>query len=158
MGLTDIDLSQRFCVSDYIVNDIFQSWINYMYFTLGSLNIWPNRSIILENAPSEFLEKYPDTIVIIDGVEIKIETPSALQQHSGTYSTYKSHTTLKSLIGVDPKGGIMFVFQLYAGSVSDNQIVIRSGFLELLNKKLQAGEIKEGDTIMAEKGFEIQMT
>ena len=42
------------------------------------------------------------------------------------------------------------------GLISDNQIVVRSGFLELLNKNLQTGEIKEGDSVMADKGFEIQ--
>ena len=42
------------------------------------------------------------------------------------------------------------------GSISDNQIVVRSVFLELLNKNLQTGEIKEGDSVMADKGFEIQ--
>ena len=42
------------------------------------------------------------------------------------------------------------------GLISDNQIVVRSGFLELLNKNLQTGEIKESDSVMADKGFEIQ--
>lgn len=72
--------------------------------------------------------------MIIDATELKIQVPSALQKHSESYSSYKSHTTFKSLIGVDPNGGIMFISQLYEGSISDKQIVKRSGFLETLKK------------------------
>ena len=78
-----------------------------------------------------------------------------MQKHSESYSTYKSHTTLKCLIGVDPKGGVMFVSQLYEGSISDKQIVQRSGFLEILRKKVIIGEILKGDSVMADKGFDI---
>ena len=45
-----------------------------------------------------------------------------LQKHSESYSTYKSHTTLKCLLGVDPKSGILSISQLYEGSVSDKQM------------------------------------
>ena len=75
--------------------------------------------------------------MIIDATELKIQVPSALEKHSENYSSYKSHTTFKSLIGVDPSGGIMFISQLYEGSISDKQIVKRSGFLETLKKKLR---------------------
>ena len=49
---------------------------------LGSLKIWPHREVILQNAASEFLEKYSDTVIIIDATELKIQVPSALQKHS----------------------------------------------------------------------------
>ena len=73
----------------------------------------------MNNSPVEFLEKYPNNIVIIDATELKIQVPSALQKHSETYSTYKSHTTMKCLLDVDAKGGIMFISQLYEGAISD---------------------------------------
>lgn len=50
----------------------------------------------------------------------------------------------------------MFVSQLYEGSISDKQIVQRSGFLDILDKKVMVGEIKKGEAIMADKGFDIQ--
>ena len=49
----------------------------------------------------------------------------------------------------------MFVSQLFEGCISDKQIVQRSGFLETVKQKVQCGEIKEGDAIMADKGFDI---
>ena len=45
---------------------------------------------------------------------------------------------------------------MYEGSISDKQLVQRSGFLEVLRMKLESGEIKQGDAIMADKGFDIE--
>lgn len=88
-------------------------------------------------------------------MQLNLKSKCPAQKHSETYSTYKSHTTLKSLVGVDPKEGIMFVSQLYEGSISDKQIVRRSGFLETLRQKLQTGKLSKGDAVMADKGFDI---
>lgn len=156
MGLTNIDLAERFCISDGTVNNILLTWINYLFVTLGCLKIWPHRDVILKNSPKDFLEKYPNTVIIIDATELKIQTPSSLQKHSESYSSYKSHTTLKCLLGVDPRGGIIFISQLYEGSISDKEIVKRSGFLDILRKKLLTAELCNGDAIMADKGFDIE--
>ena len=110
---------------------------------------------ILQSAPAELFEKYPNNTVIIDASELKVKVPSALQKHCESYSAYKSHTTLKCLLGADPKGGKMFMSQLYEGPISDKQVVQRSGFLDILDKNVMVGE-KKGDTIMADKGFEFQ--
>ena len=65
------------------------------------------------------------------------------------YSHYKSHVTYKGLIGIAPSGAITFVSQLFEGSISDNEIVKRSGFL---TKKLW----EKNDSIMADRGFTIE--
>ncbi|XP_068731089.1 uncharacterized protein [Montipora capricornis] len=155
MGLSNIDLAERFCVSESTVNNVNLTWVNFVYIVIGSLKIWPHRDIIIKHSPEEFIQNYPNNIVIVDATELKIQVPSSLQKHSESYSSYKSHTTFKSLIGVDPNGGIMFVSQLFEGSISDKQIVQRSGFLETVKQKVQCGELKEGDAIMADKGFDI---
>ena len=154
MGLTNIDLGERFNIAESTVNNILLTWINYLYITLGSMKIWPHRYILLANSPGEFLENYPDTVIIIDATEVKLQVPSTLQKHSESYSSY--NTTLKGLVGVDPKGGIIYISQLYEGSISDKEIVKRSGFLEILKLKLLTREIKNGDAVMADKGFDIQ--
>lgn len=74
---------------------------------------------------------------------------------SQSYSNYKSTNTLKFFDGVDSMGGFVFISQFYAGSISDKQIVSRSGFLDLLSRKKEVSEIFEGDSIMADKGFDI---
>jgi hypothetical protein len=74
--------------------------------------------------------------------------PGCLLLNGELFSSYKNHTTLKGLIGIAPSGAITFISQLYTGSISDREIVIRSGFLD------QA--FVDGDTVMTEKGFTIQ--
>ena len=49
---------------------------------------------------------------------------------------------------ISPSGAITFVSQLYTGSISDMEIVVRSGLLS------QAFD--DGDSVMADKGFQIQ--
>ena len=64
------------------------------------------------------------------------------------FSSYKNHTTLKGLVGISPGGAVTFISQLYTGSISDREIVRRSGFLDL--------PFDDKDSIMADKGFTIQ--
>lgn len=96
--------------------------------------------------PSSFRELYPSTRVIIDCTEIYAQTPSSLLLQSQLYSTYKSSTTLKGLIGIAPHGAVTFVSSLYTGSISDKEIFQRSGLLDLL---------EVNDSVMADKGFNI---
>ncbi|XP_068738175.1 uncharacterized protein, partial [Montipora capricornis] len=155
LGLTNLDLAIRFNVAEATISNTFISWLNLLIVQLGTLKIWPHRNVILEHMPKKFKEDYPNNIIIIDCTELKIQCPSSLVLQSQSYSNYKSTNTLKSLIGVDSMGGFMFVSQLYTGSISDKQIVSRSGFLDLLSRKKEVSEIFEGDSIMADKGFDI---
>lgn len=119
-----------------------------MYLKFAQINIWPSREVITKTMPEVFKDKYPSTRVIIDCTEIKCEMPSSLLLNTELFSSYKNHTTLKGLIGIAPNGAVTFISQLYTGSISDREIVIRSGFL--------AQEFSEGDSVMADKGFSIQ--
>lgn len=155
-GFENTDLAFRFNIHTKLVAKIFKEWINYLYSRLGALNIWPHRDIILNHAPDRFQKNFPLTIIILDGTEFKIEKPSSLVCQSQTYSNYKSSNTLKGLVGVDPRGGIIFISQLYSGAISDKEITKQSGFYEVLKNKLNEGEILPGDNVMADKGFNIQ--
>ena len=44
---------------------------------------------------------------------------------------------------------------LYTGSISDKEICQRSGMYDLLKRKMEIGELHQGDAIMADKGFNI---
>ena len=155
LGLFNKDLAVRFGISLSTVSKIFMTWINLIYIKLGSLNIFPHRDIIMKNMTKEFKQQYPNVMLIIDCTELRIQMPSSLVRKSQTYSDYKSTNTFKGLVGVDSKGGIMFVSHLYTGSISDKEICQRSGFYALLKRKIENGELQRGDGIMADKGFNI---
>ncbi|XP_068680082.1 uncharacterized protein [Montipora foliosa] len=65
-----------------------------------------------------------------------------------TFSTYKNHNTLKSLIGISGDGAINFVSTLEGGSISDRDLTVKSGIL--------GKDWAKGDVLMADRGFEIQ--
>jgi len=98
--------------------------------------------------PADFKEKFPSTRIVIDCTEVFCEMPSSLLLNSELFSSYKNHVTLKGLVGISPSGAITLVSQLYTGSISDREIVLRSGLLS------QAFD--DGDSVMADKGFQIQ--
>ena len=94
--------------------------------------------------PADFKEQFPKTRVVIDCTELLTETPHSLAQRSVMWSQYKTHMTWKALVGITPNGVVSFVSDLWTGAISDKQIVIRSGILEMCEK---------GDALMADKGF-----
>ena len=98
--------------------------------------------------PESFRRAYPSTRCIIDCTELYCQRPSSLSTQSALYSHYKSHVTYKGLIGISPSGSVTFISQLFDGSISDREIVSRSGFLEpsLWNSQ---------DSVMADRGFVI---
>ena len=76
--------------------------------------------------------------------------PSLLSSQSQHYSAYKSHTMMKPLVGMSPNGSFIFVSEHYTGSISDQKLVLESGFLDLLST------LPLGKSIMADRGFKIQ--
>lgn len=149
------DLCVRFDISLQSSGIIFNEWLDHMYFKLCQINIWPHRDVIIENMPKEYKAEFPTTLVIIDGTELRTQAPCGLALQSQMYSDYKSSTTLKGLIGCDPRGTVVFVSELFTGSVSDPALTEQSGFYELIKTMKSHGYIQDKDGIMADKGFTI---
>jgi hypothetical protein len=83
--------------------------INFRYNTLFSRtqewNLWySTKSIWLKNFKSDI-----SVMLIIDCTEVTMVMPSSLVRKSQTYSDYKSANTLKGIVGVNSRGGIMSV-------------------------------------------------
>lgn len=143
-GLKEQDLAVRFKCHLSTVSRKIITWANFLYFVLGSINIWPSREHINASMPNQFKSMYPSTRVIIDCTELKTERPSSLVLSSKCYSSYKSSHTWKGLVGIAPHGALTFVSCLYTGCMSDVEITKLSGLIDLLDR---------GDSIMADKGF-----
>ena len=62
------------------------------------------------------------------------------------FSAYKHRTTLKALVCISPCGSLTFVSDLFGGSISDLELVQRSGILDLF---------EPGDKILVDRGVNI---
>ena len=144
-GFHEGHLAHLYNVSTSTVSRIIITWINFIYFKFGQINVWPSREIIDATMPESLKSKYKTTRVIIDCTEVRCQMPSSLQLNGELFRSYKNYTTLKGLVVISPGGAVTFISQLYTGSIFDREIVRRSGFLEL--------PFDDKDSVMANKGF-----
>ncbi|XP_065681528.1 uncharacterized protein LOC136095184 [Hydra vulgaris] len=147
-GFTIFHTSCLFKISKSTTSRYLITWTNFIYFSIGSVPIWPSREQVDKYIPENFKMTFPSTRCIIDCTELFCQKPSSLRQQSSLFSNYKHHVTYKGLLGNSPSGAITFISQLYDGSISDKEIVIKSGFL---NKELW----DENKSVMDNRGFTI---
>lgn len=147
----DVELALFFGISESSVSRIFNTWLNFMYYQLKELCIWPSKDIIQQFMPADFGRKFPITRDILDATELPINKPSDVNAQSITWSAYKHKNTLNTMIGCTPKGAVSFVSKAYGESASDRQIIENS---ELLNPDLKMFE--KGDSVMADRGIMVQ--
>lgn len=146
MGFGHKHLSYLFGLSTSHVSRICIAWTNLLYQCLKQLLVWPSKEIVKANLPLSF-SKYPHTRAIIDCTEYFVQKPLRPAAQKVTWSNYKHANTFKQLVAISPNGTIIFVSNIYAGSISDAKIVQVSGFLD---------NVTEGDDIMADRGFNIR--
>ena len=84
--------------------------------------------------PEQFKSHYSSTRIIIDATEVFIQRPSDPHAQQVTLSSYKNHNTAKALAGITPSGAFSFISPLYGGSISDRELFLNSGLLEILEE------------------------
>ena len=85
LGLPLQHIANLFNISIATVSRVFTtSWINLLYFVLGSINFWLPKHTIQETMPDSF-RKFPSRRVILDASEFMIQTPSSLLRQSQIY-------------------------------------------------------------------------
>jgi len=142
------DLADRFGISVTTCSNIFKTWTRFLAQTLGKLVAWLPKENILDNMPKAFRKAgHSNLRVIIDCSEVFIERSKALDVQAATWSDYKSHNTIKFLIGISPAGFVTFLSDCYSGRSSDKFITADCGFYECLEPY---------DEVMADRGFQLK--
>ena len=130
LGVSVIDLADRFQISETTAADTFLEILNISFIKLTPLVIWPERPELQMSMPMSFRSKFGCKITaMIDCFEVFIDRPSNLSARALTWSTYKSHNTAKFLIGITPQGTICFISKGWGGRTSDQFITENSNFL-----------------------------
>ena len=76
-----------------------------------------------------------------------LKCPLNLNARAQTFSNYKSHNTIKYLIGITPAGAVSFLSAGLGGRASHKEITLKSGFLD---------KVTHGDCLLADRGFLVE--
>ena len=98
--------------------------------------------------PKVFIETGHDlTYIVINATEFKFQSASNFELNSFMFSNYKNTQTGKALIGISPDGSEILCSEIYPGSISDSEIIEKSGTILFVEKEHE---------IMSDRGFSIQ--
>lgn len=141
-------LAYLFNVDESTISRTFASVIHVLSQELfPHLVFWPDRQELYKTMPTVFrCSKYKNCAVIIDCFEVFIERPSDLMARAQTYSQYKSHNTIKYLIGIAPQGSVIFISNGWGGRTSDKHLTENCGLLN---------NLVPGDQVLADRGFTV---
>ena len=129
------DLGFRFNISKCTASRYFLKWVSIVHDRLFSAIVFTTeREILKKMMPICFRnDEFAQTTRIWDCWEIQAETPHIPTDQASAFSSYKQRHTVKVLLLVTPQGTIEFVSNGYCCRVSDQQIVIECGILELVD-------------------------
>lgn len=148
LGLLHQDLAFRFGISISTVTEIITTWIQFLYLQFNRLRplMFPPLRKIKKHMPKSF-KRFKNVRVILDATEFFTQAPRNYEQQGNMYSSYKNHCTCKVLIGITQSGAISFVSDVYEGSISDKDILKKSGLLDMLEPR---------DIVMVDRGFNVR--
>ena len=149
LSLFGKDLGYQFGIHPSTVSLIFYNVLNVLFNRLKFFIVWPGRDTLRQTLPMDLRKHCPSCTVIIDYFEIFIDRTSELLARAKIYLHYKNHNTAKYLTGIISQGSICFISNGWEGRVSGKFITENCGI---------STKISPGDTILADRGFDIKET
>ena len=115
LGLLSEDVADRFHISITKSSFIFTTQIKSLRKLLRKLVACLPQEAVRDNLLEAFIKTENNKCcVVLDCAEGFIERPKPLDCQAATWSDYKHHNTIKSLIGISPPGFIsLFKFMLW---------------------------------------------
>lgn len=141
------DLAFRFGISPSHTSTIITTFILFLSLELEPLIYWPTPDETLSYKHHHFAGTFNKCEGIGDCTEQWIEHSKNVDAQYQTYSTYKSHNTLKKLIFCTKSGSISYISPAYAGSCTDRFITEDTNV---------AAKFTPGFTVLFDKGFNVQ--
>lgn len=148
LGLQNIDLATRIGVAPSTFSSIFTAWVTLLALELEKICKLPPTTETDQEESASCFDEFPNVRIIIDCTELFAETPSSIGVHKQFHSTYKHHSTVKFMVGMNTAGSITYISDMFSGRASDKFITNESE--DLLNA------LNPGERVMADRGFTIQ--
>ena len=141
------DLAFRFGISPAPTSNIITTFLIFLSLELKPLIYWPTPEETMSYQHSHFSGTFNKVEGIGDCTEQWIQRSKNVDAQYQTYSTYKSHNTLKKLIFCTKSGSISYISEAYGGSSSDRFITEDTNV---------ASKFTPGFIAMFDKGFNVQ--
>jgi hypothetical protein len=145
-GLFNKDLAFRLNVSEGLVSQVLSTWLNFLAQELKLL--FEMAKVDHEDAYTGIPHCYkamPKLQIVLDCTELMSQTATSLAARKQTYSNYKSHDTVKFLVGISPNLCVNYVSKAWGGRATDKHITLHSDSL--------LENLKRGNSVMADRGF-----
>lgn len=125
-------------------SNVFNTWLDIFSRHFEWMISFPDSKTCRRLSPPHVAAAFPRLRCIIDCTEIFIQKPQAAEDQVVTYSRYKHHNTVKTIVAILPNGCIGFLSRSWGGRTSDNYVFYHSGLLDMLSS---------GDQVLADRGF-----
>ena len=142
-------LSICFGVSTDVLEQCFRSTIPLLALVLKPCVPWLSRQENLMTMP-ECFNQFRDTRLILDCIEIPVESPNCLRCLNQMYSHLRELSAVKILVGLSPSGLITFLSKSYGNQATCEKIL---GESDLIHGKLLE---PFKDAVITDKGLCIE--
>lgn len=135
--------------SDSTHSRIFSAWAVFLSTVFDAIDLSPLPGVVSSLLPRDFWASgFQDTVLLGDCTENWTSSSEIYDISSAIFRSYKNHDTGKTGIWITPYGSLVMCTDTYPGSLTDNDLTLDRGVLDVIKEK--------GITVLADKGLGIE--